>query len=101
MRALLTILALSLALNGQAQKRDRDDLKTMSYLMTAGGVALTVGAAATPGELSRVDGRWTPSPIYEQSARFGGIVAGCAITLSGGLTMLATMERGGRRGKRR
>ena len=38
MRALLTILAISLALSGQAQKRDRDDLKTMSYIMTAGGV---------------------------------------------------------------
>ncbi len=97
MRALLTILALSLALNGQAQKRDRDDLKTMSYIMTAGGVALTIGAAATPGELSRVDGRWRPSPIYQQSARFGGLVAGCAVTLSGGLTMLATMEKRGRR----
>jgi hypothetical protein len=97
MRALLTILALSLALNGQAQKRDRDDLKTMSYIMTAGGVALTIGAAATPGELSRVDGRWSPSPIYQQSARFGGLVAGCAVTLSGGLTMLATMEKRGRR----
>ena len=97
MRALLTILALSLALSGQAQKRDRDDLKTMSYIMTAGGVALTIGAAATPGELSRVDGRWGPSPIYQQSARFGGLVAGCAVTLSGGLTMLATMEKRGRR----
>ncbi len=97
MRALLTILALILALNGQAQKRDRDDLKTMSYIMTAGGVALTIGAAATPGELSRVDGRWSPSPIYQQSARFGGLVAGCAVTLSGGLTMLATMEKRGRR----
>jgi hypothetical protein len=97
MRALLTILALSLALNGQAQKRDRDDLKTMSYIMTAGGVALTIGAAATPGELSRVDGRWSPSPIYQQSARFGGLVAGCAVTLSGSLTMLATMEKRGRR----
>jgi hypothetical protein len=97
MRALLTILALSLALSGQAQKRDRDDLKTMSYIMTAGGVALTIGAAATPGELSRVDGRWSPSPIYQQSARFGGLVAGCAVTLSGGLTILATMEKRGRR----
>jgi len=97
MRALLTILALSLALSGQAQKRDRNDLKTMSYIMTAGGVALTVGAAVTPGELSRVDGRWRPSPIYQQSARFGGLVAGCAVTLSGGLTMLATMEKRGRR----
>ena len=97
MRALLITLMLCTALSGHAQKRDRNDLKTMSYIMTAGGVALTVGAAVTPGELSRIDGRWRPSPIYQQSARFGGLVAGCAVTLSGGLTMLATMEKRGRR----
>ena len=97
MKALLTILALSLALSGQAQKRDKADLQTMGIIMTAGGVALTVGAAVTPGELSRIDGQWSPSPIYQQSARFGGLVAGCAVTLSGGLTMLATMEKRGRR----
>ena len=97
MKALLITLMLCTALSGQAQKRDKADLQTVGIIMTAGGVALTVGAAVTPGELSQVDGRWRPSPIYQQSARFGSLVAGCAVTLSGGLTMLATMEKKNRR----
>jgi len=89
---LIALMCISTLTHAQKKFKQQDDAKHLGWIVTAGGVALTVGAAATPGELQLVNGRWEPMPIYRQDARFGGIIAGCVVTASGLITMIATME---------
>ena len=94
MKALVLALAIAISMPSYAQKkfRQQDDRQHLGWIVTVGGVALTVGAAFTPNELSRVNGRWEPTPLYNEPARFAGVITGCTVTASGVITMLATIE---------
>ena len=96
---LIALMCISISTHAQKKFKQQNDAKHLGWIVTAGGVALTVGAVATPNELSRIDGRWQPTPIYQESARFGGLLAGCVVTASGVITMIATMEPKNKRRK--
>ena len=102
MKKLLTILLLFCTLNLSAQndkyKFDKKEIASTGIFMTLGGVALTFGAVVTPGELMRNNGRWVPMPIYNQDARFAGVVVGSALTLTGALTAIFTSKKSKKHG---
>jgi len=102
MRKLTTLLLLVCTLNLSAQdskyKFDKKEITNAGLFMTLGGVALTVGAVATPGELYMNNGRWEPMPIWKQDARFAGVVVGSALTLTGALTAILTSKKSKKRG---
>jgi hypothetical protein len=89
---LISLMCISTLTHAQKKFKQQDDAKNLGWIVTTGGVALTIGAAFTPNELSRVNGRWEPTPLYNEPARFAGVITGCAVTASGLITMLATME---------
>jgi len=89
---LVALMCISTLAHGQKKFKQQDDRQHLGWIITVGGVALTVGAAFTPNELSRVNGRWEPTSLYNEPARFAGVITGCTVTASGLITMLVTME---------
>lgn len=82
-------------------KQEKSKVVRTGVLVMVGGVALTIGSVATPGEFMRQNGTWQPMSIWRQDARFAGIVTGAAFTVTGGLTALLNIEPKRRRGIRR
>jgi len=50
---LIALMCISISTHAQKKFKQQDDAKHLGWIVTAGGVALTVGAVATPNELSR------------------------------------------------
>lgn len=97
---LIISLLLLFNLNSFSQKRKLDDdtKRTMSYVMIAGGVSLSIGSVTTPIEWSRdSNGLSYNKPLYENPAHFAGLLSGVGISVGGLFTMLSTQSRNKRR----
>ena len=82
-------------------KQEKSKVVRTGVLVTVGGVALTIGCIATPGEFTRQNGSWQPMSIWRQDARFAGIITGAAFTTTGAITALLNIEPKRRRGIKR
>ena len=83
---------------GQKNKLDDDTKRTMSYVMIASGVSLSIASVTTPLEWGRdANGLSYTKPIHQNPAHFAGLISGIGISVGGLFTMLSTQNKGKRR----
>lgn len=66
--------------------------KNLGTYMTTGGVIFTLASLSTPNETvyNASEGRYIAKPLFQQGAKTWCLVGGITLTVTGGITYLAS-----------